>query len=129
MNNTFYNAQGYLIEPFTSSTLPNVQEEWVYKLKCKPNDCPDCPKGSYCYTCKNCKLHNFKFEESKTDTPPIQMMECQCKKHKYDRAPTYTVINIGETRCPGDIANCDGKLKCGRCFNTSFYSFKGELLN
>jgi hypothetical protein len=111
-----YNVQGG-IEHFSSP-------QFVYKSKSQPKDCVDCPKGSYGFTCNMCKVHEFAFNP---DQPSISMLECKCKKNKYDTDPWVSVVKLENASCSNDIANCNGKLKCGTCFNTSFYSFDGNL--
>lgn len=124
-----YNAQGSIetyvdapaiTKPKANKNAPN----FMYKQRCLPKDCPDCPDGSYCYTCSDCKVHQFDFTESNTK---LKMLECKCKKNPKDNDPWPTVVNIDNIACSSDIANCDGKLKCGKCYNTSFYTFDGKL--
>jgi hypothetical protein len=114
-----YTVQGHL-EHFTQ----NTNQLYIYKSKCQPESCPDCPLGSYCSTCKECKVNHFTFEENQ---PPMRMLECECKKNLYEMKYSTTYLDIDNSNCVKDISNCDGKLKGGTCFNSSFYTYDGQL--
>ena len=116
-----YNAQGS-VEHFSP---PPPAPDFVYKSKRIPDGCDDCPNGSYGFTCPECRVNEFAFNPNQ---PAINMLECKCKKNKYDQLdPMVSVVKLENPVCSNDIANCNGKLKCGKCFNTSFYNFDGNI--
>lgn len=117
-----FDAQGTVVERFLDANADNA--EYEYKKKCSPGYCKDCPQGSYCRSCTNCRVATYDYSNSLS---PLKMLECDCKKHRYDRDPRLTFVEISKSACTQDIANCNGTLVCGTCFGTNFYTRAGEL--
>lgn len=118
-----FDAQGAMVERFVDLEDTD-NKDFVYKKRCVPKDCKGCPQGSYCYNCSDCRVSTYAFNKGK----PLKMLECFCKKHKYDKAPALSFVDLDNPACQKDITNCDGVLKCGTCFGTNFYTLDGELV-
>ena len=114
-----FDAQGTIVERF----LDVDDTEFEYRKKC--SKCPDCPMGSYCHNCVNCRVRTYDYSNSQT---PLKMLECECKTHRYDTNPRPTFVDISKPECDKDIANCNGQLYCGSCFGTNFYKQNGHLI-
>ena len=56
------------------------------------------PRGSYRHTCRNCSVRG-------------NNLECECKT----RSGNWQFTSMYFSNCNRDIANCDGKLRCGEC--------------
>lgn len=109
------------IETFKEGGIAEMpQPEWVVKNQCKA--CEDCPSGTYCQTCKECKMLNMTYGDKH-----VKLLQCDCPRSLVDSTYNKTVLGIDDQYCntqkTQDISNCGGNLKCGVCSSkTGVYS-------
>lgn len=118
--NLIYNIFGFVQPIFQKKNFEHFPENnFTYKFKEK--GCGDCPYGSYAASCSNCvkKQYNNDFT----------LLKCDCKKHYFDTNYQTSVMSLDTCDLENvpDIANCNGELICGTCYNTNHYDFQGNL--